>query len=305
MNGISVILLCNKDDNFLPKVVCDWLIFKPMLRSSLMIYKLYYTILYYTRFVKIKCFINFFYNIPYKAIEQADLIICHEWAMDLFMCVYIKRCYPDKRFVIWSWNKKDEKTYQYYKQSGWQVWSFDETECKKYELNYNKTFMVCAYVPLLMSESTEIYYDVYFCGHDKGRLLSILKVKEWLENLSISNHICIVDERHGKEEISYSVILSELQKANAILDIPLKGQYGITQREMEALFFKKKLITTNPMVKKRDYYHPDNIYVIDFSEPPEKIIEFLQKPIVSIEKDILVSYSLSAWIQRFVTNNKF
>jgi hypothetical protein len=123
--------------------------------------------------------------------------------------------------------------------------------------------------------------------------------------LGISIQIHIASLQPGDKDLysklmAYETVLYEDQKTKAILDIPLEGQEGITQREMEALFFRKKLITTNPLVKERDYYCSDNIYIIDFSQPSNDIVTFLQKPYIPVSEDIISSYSIDSWLQRFL-----
>jgi hypothetical protein len=197
-----------------------------------------------------------------------------------------------------------EADYMHYKNLGWEVWSFDKNECEKYGLNYNKTIMAASCVPSRRGVACNApAFDVFFFGRDKDRKYKILKIKELLDKQNITNQIKIVDSE--VTVAAYDEILHKTQQAKAILDVPLEGQEGITQREMEALFFGKKLLTTNSVVKIRDYYHPNNIFVIDFNENPEKITEFMQKPYVPVDKEIIDSYSIEAWVERFTNLPSF
>ena len=71
---------------------------------------------------------------------------------------------------------------------------------------------------------------------------------------------------------------------------------------MEAMFLRRKLITNNIKINKHDYYNPNNVYIIDYSKPDflEGIKDFLEKPFVPIDENILKSYSVESWIQRFI-----
>jgi hypothetical protein len=249
--------------------------------------------------IRSKFLISYFWNISYQDIEQAPIVIISEWGENYDFCRYVRSYFPDKRLVIWIWNLHTQLDYNLYKQSGWEVWSFDKNECEKYGLNYSKTFIAAAYVPLV-AEKPAIKYDIFFFGRDKGRKDKIQRIKSFFDNLHIINRIEVYDSLENVT--TYDQILRQTQKANSILDVSLDRQEGITQREMEALFFGKKLITTNSVVKTRDYYHPNNIFVIEGDEDFEKIAEFLQKPFVPIDEKIVEPYSIPAWIERFLEN---
>ncbi|MDR1743732.1 MAG: hypothetical protein LBR48_07950, partial [Dysgonamonadaceae bacterium] len=278
-----------------------------------------------------KYLIEIIWNIPLKAIVNSDLIICFEWtaAQNPLMLAWLRCCFPNKRLIIWIWNLHSPKLYTHLKNFGWEIWNWDKRQCEKLELNYSKTFMVCRYVPFEHHRHCVPCYDtgshlqspvvsgntVFFFGDDKGRLPAILEIKKILDNCGIANDINVVGQYKSTDDykyvkpLPYPEILEKLQNCQAILDIPLSGQHGITQREMEALFFHKKLITTNAAVKERDYYHPDNIFVIDLTRHSREsgnllptIAEFLQKPYVEIDREIIESYSIEAWLQRFRNN---
>ena len=48
-----------------------------------------------------------------------------------------------------------------------------------------------------------------------------------------------------------------------IVDIPLSKQSGLTIRTIDAIYNKKKLITTNKAIKKYNFYSENNIFVVD------------------------------------------
>ncbi|GHV58314.1 hypothetical protein FACS1894182_10020 [Bacteroidia bacterium] len=251
-----------------------------------------------------KRLIPLIWNIPWCDIERAPMIICTEWIaeFDEYFCQYIRRCFPHKKLVIWCWNVHESFRYEQFKSVGWEVWSFDKNECEKYGLNYNKTFMAAAYVPIIpLFEKEEcLNRQVHFFGRDKGRRKILEKMKQILDNEHIKNKIDIFDSK--AEICTYREILQQMQTA-ILLDVPLENQQGITQREMEALFFGKKLLTTNSAVRERDYYHPNNIHIVDFNEKPETITEFLEKPMVKMADEMIQSYSIEAWLQRFLEND--
>jgi hypothetical protein len=68
---------------------------------------------------------------------------------------------------------------------------------------------------------------------------------------------------HHSPELSYSEVLSQVSRAKVILDIQQKGQTGLSLRPFEAIGLQKKLITTNASIRDYDFYHPNNIMIID------------------------------------------
>ena len=60
---------------------------------------------------------------------------------------------------------------------------------------------------------------------------------------------------------------SKLNESKCVLDIELPYQSGVTHRMIEALARKKKIITTNTSVKDYLFYNPNNIYIIDRTNP--------------------------------------
>ncbi|CXF57553.1 CpsH [Streptococcus pneumoniae] len=66
---------------------------------------------------------------------------------------------------------------------------------------------------------------------------------------------------------------------------------------MESIFYKKKLITNNKKIINYDFYHPNNILVWEEGKDI-KLDEFIQKPYVQLEKDIIDRYSFSNWLSK-------
>ena len=100
-------------------------------------------------------------------------------------------------------------------------------------------------------------------------------------------------KRLSGEEVS-SVIRSSF----CVLDAPQAGQKGDTIRMIECLGAGVKVITTNPEVKKDDFYRPENIYVydgnIDTSDP------FFSEPYQELPKEIYEKYYLRNWLEKLI-----
>ncbi len=90
-------------------------------------------------------------------------------------------------------------------------------------------------------------------------------------------------------------MLDLYRKSRIVLDVQKPMQIGQTMRSFEALGSKRKLITTNSDIANYDFYHPDNILIIDRHHP---IVppSFLHSNYTPLPQEIYTSYSLSNWL---------
>ncbi|MFP3889660.1 hypothetical protein [uncultured Ralstonia sp.] len=98
------------------------------------------------------------------------------------------------------------------------------------------------------------------------------------------------------EPLKKADVLQMIAQSRAILDIQHPGQTGLTMRTIEMLGARKKLITTNPLVRGYEFFRPENILVIDRGDP---VIDpgFLGVPYVELPEDLYERYSLDGWIR--------
>jgi len=91
-------------------------------------------------------------------------------------------------------------------------------------------------------------------------------------------------------------VMHIIARSRAVLDIQHPGQTGLTMRTIEMLGARRKLITTNPLVREYDFYRPENIMVIDRCSP--KIDPtFLVTPFLELPAPLYERYSLDGWIR--------
>ncbi len=90
-------------------------------------------------------------------------------------------------------------------------------------------------------------------------------------------------------------IISILHDTNFVIDVEHPNQQGLTMRTIEMLGLQKKLITTNKSIVDYDFYHPNNICVVDRQNP---VVDagFLQSDYFYIDKTIRNKYSLKSWL---------
>ena len=109
-----------------------------------------------------------------------------------------------------------------------------------------------------------------------------------------------------KKNISYKENLKNVIQSDIVLDIPISGQKGLTLRVLEALYYKKKLISFNDYLKNELFYNDNNILILnegdlDSNIVIDKIEEFLNKPYQDLKENELARkyFSFEEWILRF------
>ena len=98
--------------------------------------------------------------------------------------------------------------------------------------------------------------------------------------------------------MEYDEVLDIVEQSLCIIDVPKPNQSGLTLRVLEAIFYNKKLITTNKNVVEEEFYNPQNILVWD-NPTQEELISFFTKPVIPVTSDICKKYTIEQWISNF------
>ena len=73
---------------------------------------------------------------------------------------------------------------------------------------------------------------------------------------------------------------------------------------MEAIFFKKKLITNNQFVQTCPFYTPSNVFILGVDNPLE-LRNFIRAPYEEqLDFDVNM-YDVKNWLRRIVNNEEF
>lgn len=158
-------------------------------------------------------------------------------------------------------------------------------------------------------EETNIQNQVYFVGsYLENRIDAIVDIAKYLEQIKIKSNINIKYFRNEtpdkypnsninfiKTESYYLDMIEHVKKSTVVLDFANSFHNGLSFRIFEAIYFKKKLITNNTIVKKYDFYDPNNIFIWD-EKNKNKIENFISLPYKEIEEKIIQKYSFSNWI---------
>ncbi len=160
--------------------------------------------------------------------------------------------------------------------------------------------------------------DIYFVGYDKGRIEEIATLAECFESLGLSTDIRVRADENSPKDPRYSRFYTErvlnyhraagmsyldsvraLLGSRAVLDIVQQGQAGMTLRALEAMFLKRKVITTNLSVKEEPFYHSSRIFILGYDNM-ESLVDFIGSDFEPVEPNILRRYELTEWIKNFL-----
>lgn len=134
----------------------------------------------------------------------------------------------------------------------------------------------------------------------------LLQVKHTLKSLGLSVDLYVVSDStsptlqkaYALKALPYKETLYELQRSRAVLDIPAAGQSGLTLRPLEAMFFQKKLITSNKDIKHYPFYSKQNIFILG-EDAFDTLPKLLASPFDRSILPFLSEYTVSQWIKRF------
>jgi hypothetical protein len=95
--------------------------------------------------------------------------------------------------------------------------------------------------------------------------------------------------------LSRDQVRGVFQNSAAVVDIEHPRQRGLTIRTFETIGARKKLLTTNQSVLDYDFYKPENICVLDRTQP---IIpaDFFARPYVELPAALYRKYSIAGWM---------
>lgn len=240
-----------------------------------------------------------------KAIPQNDtLIVIGEdtyfyWVLS-HLCKHVKHkvayfwnsCVSAKKQKTCTIIKKNENRakaiVEYVRSLGFTMATFDSADAEKYSMEYFPQFYRLYPDGNCLKENTK--YDFFFCGRDKGRKGQICKIQERLSKYGICNFIVIPGK--SPDAIGYFDYLDVLKESKVICEFVQDGQIGLTIRTLEALFFHKKLITTNSSIIDEDFYNQKNILIIKEQTSDEELRNFLNCPMSAVDVSIIQKYGV-------------
>lgn len=186
---------------------------------------------------------------------------------------------------------------------GVEIWSYNLPDCRKYGYQYNSQFY-SVNLPNGFAKM-KIKYDLVFLGEEKGRdkLLSFVYTfcneHDINTSFSVPESHAVYNMNKSGAFIPYRDYLENiLNRSKALLDIVTDKNYGLTLRPLEALYFKKKLVTNFKDIKGETFYSKENIFILG-DDDLSALKEFIESPFVEISEKILDQYTSKAWYLKF------
>lgn len=167
---------------------------------------------------------------------------------------------------------------------------FEEDKLPKTEQDI---FFIGSYLPERMDLINTIAKRFNQIGFKSN--INILCPHKEILNKKDEYHFNLIEKAYTFKENHMNIL-----KSNYILDLANPIHNGLSFRSFESLGYRKKLITNNILVKKYDFYHPDNIFVFE-DEKMVGLEEFIKKPYKTLSPEIYEKYSFSNWI-KYVLN---
>ncbi|MCR5232235.1 MAG: hypothetical protein K6B64_06280 [Acholeplasmatales bacterium] len=151
-------------------------------------------------------------------------------------------------------------------------WSYDKDDCREYGMKLIHAYYYDIYRLRKNKKNEKI--DILYLGRDKGRLNLLLNYQRYFEKNGFSTyfHICadrsflLFKNRHYKRVMAYTDYLKILNKSKAILNIVPENQKSVTQRELEAVFDRKKCITNNLGILDFELYDSSRFFILGYDD---------------------------------------
>ncbi len=231
---------------------------------------------------------------------------------------------PNAKFILYMWDSiKNKNAYSLLPYFDKKL-SFDRNDCSKYGM---KLFLPLFFLDHFSKKEDidTLNYDYSFIGSihsDRYRILSRLqkssgqhkynsrlflffsnKIAYFINAVLFGKLSCIGNVEYSFKSIPKKEVASIISQSKAIVDIQHPKQLGMTMRTIEILGMKKKLITTNSDIINYDFYHEDNIYILD-RKKSEIDKDFLNKPFREIPEHIYSEYTITNWLSKVLNYSK-
>lgn len=228
----------------------------------------------------------------------------------------LRKQQSDAKFILYMWDSLELKSVSTSLLDIFdQTFTFDYKDATERNMNFLDLFYSNEYIKL---ENSKKLYDLCFIGTIHGDRFQILKeVKKQSEALELKiyyylympskilfffrklfdkklNGISYQDVRF--KSLSASDASKIMNQSRAVLDFSYKNQRGLSMRTFEVLATRSKLITTHKRIVDYDFYHKNNIFILD----KENVFidkDFIYSEYRELRPNIYEKYSLKYWLE--------
>lgn len=239
-------------------------------------------------------------------------------SLPLFFIEEFKIIFPKAHLIFYTWDSfKNNDNPLIFLHLFDKKFTFDSDDAIEYNLTFRPLFYLNDYSKIKSKITSKYEYDLLFIGtaHTDRYIISS-KVVEICKGYNFSSFTYYYmqgkfvflfkrffdksfklfdKDRISFTSLSSSHILSLYEKSRVILDIHHPNQKGLTMRTLEAIGAGKKLITTNPEIKKYKFYNSSNFLVIDRNSI-EIDKTFFTNNYSPLDKKIYDACSISGWV---------
>jgi hypothetical protein len=238
----------------------------------------------------------------------------------------LRSCHKNAAIFLYQWDSMTLTTGPIDKLDLFdRTFSFDKRDCAKYSMTFLPLFYIDDYrdvgkIPV------DPKYDFLFVGTiHSDRFRMIQTIEQYALSHSMSSYFYMYiptpvlfykmkyfDRKlpgAKMSEFRFSHLsrretVQAVANAKILIDSEHPAQLGLTMRTIEALGARRKLITTNADVLNYDFYHPNNILVVNREEVqiPES---FIESKYVEVESNMYRMYCIHEWVSRIFQSNDY
>lgn len=242
------------------------------------------------------------------------ILICRGEAFTPLTIQHLKKSFPKAKVLLYFWDILRCADVRFNIPYADKAMSFDPQDSEENEgLEFRPTFFVEEYRTVIDNPIDK--NDICFIGTLHSNRHKIIKKIEkaftdqglkFYKYLYVPSPLVYIKDFIAKfpyialsevhfNPISVQATVDVLNETKAIFDINYTAQKSLSTRAYEAMAARRKYITTNPEVKTYEFYNPNNIIVVDLSNP---IIpsDFMFSPFEPVPEEVLYKYSVAGLV---------
>lgn len=209
---------------------------------------------------------------------------------------YIKQHNKIEKSVLYLWDKWSmHENIDTIKSHFDDIYSFDTKDCEEQGVKLRPLFYFEDQIKLGQKKTI----DVSFVGNDHtGRYELLKRVKRICQENGFRYKFCLLigkveytkftrfpflKNKYSREDaemfsesgVSYQEYVDIISSSKVVIDMPYKGQTGLTMRTIEALAMGARLITSNEAIGKYKDISPNSYLIIDCNTQDEEILSYV------------------------------
>lgn len=244
-------------------------------------------------------------------IQEGDILICNEGELlhGLNEAI-VKTCRGRKVLLV-----RDLVDRDFIGEAGVlfdKIYSFDPDQCRALGIEHLEQFFpfdvkAAGVMAKTLGPDRQDGRRCFFLGRDKGRSGVIVTIADALRENGCELNFYIVQDKstekpssyHMRQAFSYEESLRKTLGSDILVEVNQPGQTGFTLRVLEVLFFDKKLITTNALVKKAPFYDPARFFIWGV-DPVEALPVFLSGVPAPVDTATLERHSPDVMLRQVI-----